>query len=850
MKKLLSLTLVAIMVFATFSAAIPVGAATYSGTCGDNLTWTLDTDTGVLTISGTGGMDDYYYGWSEAHVPWYDHVSLIKSVNIAYGVTTIGDFAFYECYQLTSFTIPGSVTSIGDDAFFNCYQLTSITIPDSVTSIGDNAFSSCSSLTSITIPDSVTSIGRGVFQDCSSLPSIIIPNKVTSIGKYAFFCCSSLISIVIPDSVTLIGESAFESCNELTSIVIGNGVPSIGNSAFSNCSSLESITVGESNTRYHSSGNCLIETVSKTLVLGCKNSVIPSDGSVTSIGGNAFSHCYSLTSINIPDSVTTIGDNAFSGCSRLASITIPDGVTTIGKYAFGNCRSLTSVTIPNSVTSIDACAFSECDSLTSIIIPESVTSIGSMAFSYCDSLEYNVYDNAKYIGNENNPYLVLVSAINTEIQLCSINDNTRFISEYAFDGCAALTSLTLPYSVTSIGYCAFYGCSSLTSITIPDGVTSIGEYAFYGCTSLRLNEYDGAEYLGNAENPCVVLFKGSSLCGINENTRIIYERAFYWCSFENLTIPKNVVYIGDYAFEFFESESITVEDGNSKYSSVGNCLIDIDAGSIIVGCKNSVIPTDESVKSIGESAFMGCFDLTDITIPENIKSIGQDAFRYCGNLLSVVITKNVESIGELAFGSCNSLESITVEEGNRRYHSYGNCVIETGTKSLVFGCKNSVIPSDGSVTSIERYAFYECYSLESIIIPNGVKSIDQYAFDNCYSLKYVVLPKSIKYISSGVFKDCYSLTDVYYSGAEEQWNNMYFESGKDSLENATLHFITILKGDADGDGVVGAKDILNVKKFISLIVDLDEQSFINADVNGDGYVNMKDVLATMRIIAE
>jgi hypothetical protein len=162
-------------------------------------------------------------------------------VVIGDSVTSIGVYAFYYCWSLTSITIPDSVTSMGDFVFAHCSSLTSITIPDSVTSIGYGAFSYCSSLTSITIPDSVTSIGYGAFSYCSSLTSITIPDSVTSIGGSAFSYCSSLTSITIPDSVTEIGEGAFFYCESLTSITIPDSVTSIGGSAFRNCSSLKSV---------------------------------------------------------------------------------------------------------------------------------------------------------------------------------------------------------------------------------------------------------------------------------------------------------------------------------------------------------------------------------------------------------------------------------------------------------------------------------------------------------------------------------------------------------------------------------------------------------------------------------
>ena len=202
----------------TFLLAIVASVGTLfaesSGTCGENLTWTLSDD-GVLTISGTGAMTDYSYSSS---APWYSSRSSITSVIISDGVTSIGKYAFYDCRSLTSVTIPNSVTSIGAYAFEDCSGLTSVTIPNSVKSIGSQAFSGCSSLTSVTIPNSVTSIGNSAFSDCTGLTSVTIPGSVTSIGYCAFYSCTSLTSVTIPNSVTSIGEGAFWGCTGLTSV--------------------------------------------------------------------------------------------------------------------------------------------------------------------------------------------------------------------------------------------------------------------------------------------------------------------------------------------------------------------------------------------------------------------------------------------------------------------------------------------------------------------------------------------------------------------------------------------------------------------------------------------------------
>ena len=267
-----------------------------SGTCGSNLTYTLDSN-GVLTISGTGDMQNSSFGWDK---------DLIKSV-----------------------VINDSVTNIGSSAFSGCTRLTSVAIPNSVTSIGEKAFSGCSGLTSLTIPDSVTSIGRYAFLQCTDLTSITIPNSVTSIGSSAFGYCESLTSITIPDSVTSIENNVFYGCPNLTSITVSTG-----------------------NTVYHSTDNCLIETESKTLICGFKNSIIPTDGSVTRINDSAFFNCDGLTSITIPDSVTSIGRDAFYDCSNLKEVdfsTCTDIPTLESSNAFSNTYSRLVIKVPSAL---------------------------------------------------------------------------------------------------------------------------------------------------------------------------------------------------------------------------------------------------------------------------------------------------------------------------------------------------------------------------------------------------------------------------------------------------------------------------------------------------------------------
>ena len=477
-----------------------------SGTCGDNLTWTLDKN-GTLTIRGTGKM----YDWSdESDVPWYDFRNQVETVTIGTGVTSIGNRAFYNYGSLTSVTIPDSVTSIGRSAFCDCDSLTSVAIPDSVTTIGDFAFWGCDSLTSVTIPDSVTRIGELAFSYCYSLTSVAIPDSVTIIGDYAFVSCHNLKGIHVDTNNPVYASVDGVLFNKNKTLLIQypggkygaytlpDSVTNIVDSAFEDCYSLTSVTIPDS---------------------------------VTSIGECAFEDCDSLTSVAIPDSVTTISDSAFCDCDRLTSVAIPDSVTSIGNRAFGGCHSLTSVAIPDSVTSIGELAFAYCDSLTSVTIPDSVTSIGERAFAYCDNLTGIHVDtnNPAYASvdgvlfNKNKNKKLLIQYPGGKSGAYTIPDSVTNIGDSAFEDCYSLTSVTIPNSVTNIGDSAFSNCDSLTSVTIPNSVTNIGWAAFAYCGSLT-----------NVTIP--------------DSVTSIGEDAFEDCGLTSVTIGTGVTSIGDSAF--------------------------------------------------------------------------------------------------------------------------------------------------------------------------------------------------------------------------------------------------------------------------------------------------------------
>ena len=406
--------------------------------------------------------------------------------------------------------------SIGKAIFMEKIDIPSTNKGHAVTGIFPSGFQS-GKVKSVTIPNSVKTIQEFAFAGCYQLESVIIPDSVTFIGNAVFSECGKLENVIIPDSVTSIGSMAFNGCAKLKNIIIPDGVTSVGNAAFKDCSELEKVTLPDS---------------------------------VKSIGESAFSGCVGLQSITIPEGVTSIGIEAFAGCTGLQNITIPEGVTSIGESAFRGCIGLQSVTIPEGVISIGSRAFDGCASLVNISIPDSIIEIGS-AFDECEKIKYNECDNAKYLGNESNPYVVLMSAKDKNITSCVISEKTKIIYESAFSACEKLTSIIIPEGVRSIGGYAFEGCSELTNVSIPDSIES-AVFAFTGCRKLQYNEYGNAKYLGNENNPYLVLVKGINQeitsCEVNEKTKIINSGAFSYGSLETLTVSKSVKYIGSEIF--------------------------------------------------------------------------------------------------------------------------------------------------------------------------------------------------------------------------------------------------------------------------------------------------------------
>lgn len=588
-----------------------------SGTCGENVVWTLDGN-GTLTISGTGAMGDYTV------VPWEDYRGAIKHVEISEGVSSIAGAAFDCCTNLESISIADSVTLIGSNAFRNCESLKSITIPDSVTTIGFGAFYSCSGLTGVSISGSVTAIGDFVFRYCTKLDNVVIPEGVLSIGNGAFQGCTAMKSVTIPDSIKTIDSSAFRDCTGLLSVTIPNSVTVLGPDAFNGCIGLTSVTIPGSIKGYASSAfrDCA----------GLKT-VIIQDGR-TYIDNYAFSGCTSLETVVIPKSITEIQWDAFENCTSLhtiyytgteadweriwirsdnapllnakkhwcygdytltlnyndgseapavfaqvGTVQIPEdvpsrtGFTFIGwataptanspEYPAGGFITLTADTTLYALWDTGATAAGSCgDSLCWVYKSGTLTVYGSGAMA-----NYTYYDDT-WSDRTKAPW----TAYRTKISRVVLNEGVTSVGDNAFNGCISLENVIFPDSLQTIGQNAFSGCTAIGKVQLPSNLKNLGNSAFSGCSSLT----------------GVVIPDGLAE---------IPASAFSNTSVKVIAIPASVKTIGDGAFWNVNAEKLVFAEGLEE---IENSAFDGYRGKVSLPA---------SVRKIESYAFFNCTEV-------------------------------------------------------------------------------------------------------------------------------------------------------------------------------------------------------------------------------------------------
>lgn len=453
-------------------------------------------------------------------------------------VTDIGRNAFSLCESLIQVNLSSTVINIGNYAFNECTNLITVKMNEGVTNIGNYAFSQCENLIEIKIPNSVIDIGYDAFSRCKKLTEIVIPNSVKNIGNSAFSNCN-LSEIVIPRSVQYIGIRVFAGCSSLKNIEVdinNKCYKSVDGSLFSkDGKSLITYSPAKLNTEYIIPyGVTVIENGAFGGSRNLINVTIPD--SVVTIEDFAFGSCENILNINIPSSVTYIGEYAFDACENLANIELSENIEYLGRDAFRYCANLiysykdnvkylgnTEVPYLAAIDVIDNTAqnivlqnttkviynetFENCANLTNLVFPDSVTYIGYDAFWGCDNLTnismsnnikimddpfdifgdniaYNIVENIKYLGNEENPYVVAIGVVDRSVQNLVIQDTVKLIYDSAFAYCTNITNIIIPNSVTIIADDVFRGCTNLIDVTLSVNLTYLGRTVFYDCVSL------------------------------------------------------------------------------------------------------------------------------------------------------------------------------------------------------------------------------------------------------------------------------------------------------------------------------------------------------------------------------
>lgn len=729
MKKHWKLLLLCVAI-ATIMCALcfSLNAVNYSGKCGgegdgSNITWSFNTDTGLLKFEGTGKMANYGPD-GNLLCPWHRHANDILSVEIGDGITTIASCAFYNCRNITSVVIPEGVTTIGDSAFSACDNLKEIYIPSTVTRIGTRTFSLNIGLEKITVSENnpvfhsdgnciIETATKTLLTGCNTS---VIPTdgSVTAIGDWAFSGCKKLSSIVIPDCITSIGENPFVFCDNLSTVIFGEGTT----------------------TYYNRDLNCFISTNESKLIAICKNGVIPTDGSVTTIGARALSYA-PIPSINIPSAIAQIDAGAFSGSSfEKVFFLSPDVIIDDGADI-----PASTVIYGDAGSTAESYAQAHGNTFAKVLYSGSANTI-----------EWRIYDNrvmllsgtgstGKY-NNSKRPWAEYEDSFSDVVVgegITELGDRTF----YAYK--KVLKSITLPNTLEYIGASVFSDCTALTEIKLPNtSLTGIGNSAFGGCTGIKhFHIPSSVHYTPDINAIQYNITNSFSGCMGIESITVDWMNTYYRCEDgilytldksvmlfvyaldgNTLTIPKTVINIQSSALDLCtELERFECEEGSKYYTAADGVLYsNTSQGKMLVMAPKKlagklVVPDDvtivrqnafnsctlltevqlpSSLTKIEGATFRFCSSLAKINIPESVSYIGQRAFEGCSSLPEVLtITKSVKYIGEYAFNGCTSLKFIYIEPDS----------VEIASAKIVFPydailiCPKNRVNKDGETVS-------------------------------------------------------------------------------------------------------------------------------------------------------
>lgn len=598
MKKTFNRALAVILSVIMLFGALPFTAfATYNaGKCGENLEWSFDSVSGLLSITGSGDMEDYL----AAGAPWYALRSEIKTVSVSGGALSIGNNAFSGCSALESADVSEGVTDIGMNAFRDCASLEEFDIPESVKTLGIGAFYA-SAVKNINIPASVTEIGTNAFGWCASLEGFTVAadNKNYSADEYGVLFNKSKTELIkfpnnsgetgyaIPATVEKISDDAFENCISLQTVSVPASVTEIGSRVFFNCG-LESIIVDSANSSYSSDEFGVLFDKNKTKLIqypcnaGAQEYQVPA--SVKEIENAAFHNVINLRGVALPDGMEAVGDYAFLFCENLEYVHIPASVTEIGE----EIADYTSAYICSDSESAYAKEYAEANGYTFKICAVHESGRKAVASGTCGELAlWVIYDDGELVisgTGEMTDYEKGVAPwadYADSVEKLTVNNGITYISENAFYGCEALGNADISASVAGFGAGAFGGCEALESVS------------FSGDTA----DWLSAEFADEFSNPAY------------------YAQELYIAKklITDLTVPENVTEIGAYAFAGYENLASVSLDG---VTAIGD--------GAFLGTSLDNIEFTDSLVIIGAQAFADCAAIEYVHIPASVTEIGEN----------------------------------------------------------------------------------------------------------------------------------------------------------------------------------------------------------------------------------
>lgn len=765
-------------------------------------------------------------------------------------VTSFAAGAFANS-SITEFVVPARITEIPDGIFENCKDLASVTLHSGITKIGANAFAGCASLSSITITESITSIGANAFKDCTSLTKLKLEgNKqgVLTIGANAFENCAftsfnvggtvkslgddalknvpltsvtfsegieeiganmfkgnmSIMSLHLPSTLEVIGDSAFEGCTALTKITSAQDAVEkdsiwplhdlrIGAGAFKDCTSLSSVYLPKRLKSESGKGSA----IGNYAFAGCVSlsSVNFSEGnpdanytvSYFNIGNYAFYGCSSLTSIVFPDSLrattnsggassttayAAIGKYAFVG-SGLKSVTFTDmgdnyatssyKTVTVDNYAFYGLKSLTSVQFSEELYSLGDGAF-QGTGVVNVTLPKKFSGGGSYIFANCIDLETVTFTSTTAIYDiEANMFDGCTALTTVTIpERSGTYGGLSYIYQYAFRNCTSLETISLPSTTKGIYAGAFENCSSLTSLELPAELTYVGyqvKYSnisknpFIGCTKLELSVAEGSEkfklidgvlYLGTTDEdgfkPTELIYVSPKVTGefaVPDTVTTIYAGAFAGCTgITSISIPASVTKITGNPF-FDCSASVTIAAESESFSVIEGVLYGLTDGKptmliAVFASAGSEITVRNTVTDIAPYAFVGS-SVTSVDMSGSaVVTIWHGAFEGVTTLTTVTFSDTLTTIYSNAFSGCTGLTTLDLP---------------------------------ASLTAIWDYAFSGCTGITELTIPATVQYVYAGAFAGWTSAQTI----NVYYNANGAVSSYY-YEFMYYNGATVVWS--------------------------------------------------------------------------------